>query len=107
MDSSIQPPKKRYNLRKRRGKKNHKINEDSDSESDSDYFPSDEEESEGEINEEFKLKEFQKMLGKMFPSKATEKRIKQLEKIDQYKQKRKAFNRLKKNNKKREPSKSS
>ena len=87
----MQPPKKRYNLRKRKNNKNEKINNDSDtdSDSDSDYVPfsessNDEWEKEDKIMAEqkeeknFKLREFQKFVSKIFPSKASEKRIKQL-----------------------------
>ena len=66
--SDSQPPKKRYNLRKRRGKKNYKVKDHPDSDdSDSDYDPEEEEEvimsdfsEEGE--QEFKLRQFQKFV---------------------------------------------
>ena len=87
--SDIQPPKTRYNLRKRRGKKNYKVKEHSDSDdSDSDYDPEEEEVvvsdfSEEEGEQEFKLRQFQKFVSKIFPSKASDKRIKELEQLDE------------------------
>ena len=108
----MQPPKKRYNLRKRKNNKNEKINNDSDtdSDSDSDYVPfsessNDEWEKEDKIMAEqkeeknFKLREFQKFVSKIFPSKASEKRIKQLEKIDEELEKRGKKNKKKIKNK--------
>ena len=87
--SDSQPPKKRYNLRKRRGKKNYKVKDHPDSDdSDWDYDPEEEEEvimsdfsEEGE--QEFKLRQFQKFVSKIFPSKASDKRIKELEQLDE------------------------
>ena len=87
--SDIQPPKSRYNLRTRHCKKNYKVKEHSDSDdSDSDYDPEEEEVvvtdfSEEEGEQEFKLRQFQKFVSKIFPSKASEKRIKELEQLDE------------------------
>lgn len=67
---------KKYNLRKKR-KKNYKVNEISDSESDdSDWSPNMEEEDEVE-----RALEFQKFLQKMFPSKSQNDKVKQLKNI--------------------------
>ena len=57
-----------------------KISDDSDSSDDSDYYPpSDEEEDE----KEFKLRAFQQFVGKMFPSRANDERLENLDKLDQ------------------------
>ena len=82
-------PKKRYNFRKRKNKKNYKIMEQSD-DSDSDWKPddtsiSDEEPeniSEDEKEESFNAREFQKFIQKIFPSKSGAERLNQLEKLD-------------------------
>ena len=71
-------PKKRYNFRKRKNKKNYKMVEQSD-DSDSDWRPADEEVSDGEpdsLSEEeketpFNTRELQKFIQKIFPSKSS------------------------------------
>jgi len=82
-------PKKRYNFRKRKNKKNYKIVEQSD-DSDSDWYPVDEEVSDGEpdsLSEEekeipFNTRELQKFIQKIFPSKSGAARLQQLQKLD-------------------------
>ena len=96
-------PKKRYDLRnkkKKSVKKQYKLAEDSDSDSDSDWLPEDalaasvsggseevtssEEDSgtEEELEEAFNAREFQRFVQKIFPSKSGKERLRQLENID-------------------------
>ena len=82
MTPNPQTPKKKYNLRKRKKNQTKKqIESDSDSDSDSDYMPgiSDEEE------EDFNVREWQRFLGKMFPSKHTQRRNTLLNAMDKLK----------------------
>ena len=78
---------KKYNLRKpKKGKKKIILDSDSDEDDDSDYTPkeSDEEEVDGE--EEFALREWQRFIGKMFPSQHTKKRNTMLDAMDKLKE---------------------
>ena len=77
MDDAPHMPKKRYNLRKRQKRKK-VVSSDSESsdEDDSDYVP---EISEGETDEDFNIREWQRFVGKLFPSRATNKRLRDLD----------------------------
>jgi len=95
-------PKKRYHLRnkkKKSVKKQYKLAEESDSDSDSDWLPeeatavsvseesgedpsSGEEDSGAEVDEPFDAREFQRFVQKIFPSKSGKERLRQLENID-------------------------
>lgn len=81
MNTDPQTPKTKYNLRKRKNKKYHK-DSDSDTDSDSDYIPgvSDEDE-----EPEFALREWQNFLGKLFPSKYSNRRNTLLHAMDKLK----------------------
>ena len=81
MNTDPQTPKTKYNLRKRKNKNYHK-DSDSDTDTDSDYIPgaSDEEE-----EPEFALREWQNFLGKLFPSKYSNRRNTLLHAMDKLK----------------------
>ena len=84
MTQDPQTPKK-YNLRKpKKTKKNIVLDSDSDNDDDSDYIPRESDDEEGQ-EEEFALLEWQKFLGKMFPSKYTNKRNTLLHAMDKLK----------------------
>lgn len=82
-DTDTKSPKiKNYNLRNKKNKKNRKqlkkkLNEESDSDSSSDYDPNKDE------VEDMNPRELQKFIQKIFPSKSGKERLKQLEKIDE------------------------
>ena len=78
---------KKYNLRKRKkGKKKIILDSDSDEDDDSDYIPkeSDEEEVDGE--EEFALRDWQRFIEKIFPSKHSKNRNVMLDAMDKLKE---------------------
>ena len=84
MDDASHMPKKRYNLRKRQKRKK-VVSSDSESsdEDDSDYVP---EMSGGETDEEFNIREWQRFVGKLFPSRATNQRLRDLDELDKHKE---------------------
>jgi len=84
MDDASHMPKKRYNLRKRHKRKK-VVSSDSESsdEDDSDYVP---EMSGGETDEEFNIREWQRFVGKLFPSRATNQRLRDLDELDKHKE---------------------
>jgi len=101
-------PKKRYNFRKRKGKRNYKLVEQSD-DSDSDWRPSGEEISEADpdsLSEEeqeipFNTRELQKFIQKIFPSKSGAARLQQLQKLDKLLEKESEKKESKKESKKK------
>ena len=80
MKSDPQTPK--YNLREKKKDKKHLIDPDSDTESDSDYIPGASEDE----DEEFNVRQWQKFIGKLFPSKYTNKRNTLLSAMDKLKE---------------------
>ena len=93
MKNDPQTPKKKYNLRDRKNVKRHVVDPDSDTDSDSDYIP---DASEDE-DEEFNLRHWQKFVGKLFPSKHTDKRNTLLNAMDKLKKNTKMSNSEEKN----------
>ena len=67
-DNKTPKNKKRYNLRKRKNKKNYKLPHNSD-DSDSDYDPDNNTSDESEIEEKFDREDYSRFIGLMFPSK--------------------------------------
>ena len=96
MKNDPQTPKKKYNLRNRKNVKKHLIDPDSetDSDSDSDYIPG---ASEDEGDDEFNIRQWQTFLGKLFPSKHTNKRNTLLKAMDKLKTNAKIHNEEKEN----------
>ena len=88
MKNDPQTPKKKYNLRDRKNVKKHLIDPDSDTDSDSDYIPGASEDE----DEEFNLRQWQTFLGKLFPSKHTNKRNTLLKAMDKLKTNAKIHN---------------
>jgi hypothetical protein len=80
MKSDPQTPK--YNLREKKKDKKHLVDPDSDTESDSDYIPGASEDE----DEEFNVRQWQKFIGKLFPSKYTNKRNTLLSAMDKLKE---------------------
>lgn len=80
MKTDPQTPK--YNLREKKKSKKHLIDPDSDTESDSDYIPGASEDE----DEEFNVRQWQKFIGKLFPSKYTNKRNTLLSAMDKLKE---------------------
>ena len=94
-DNKTPKNKRRYNLRKRKNKKNYKLphnSDDSDSDYDPDNYTSDESE------ESFDKEEYTRLLGKMFPSKYMKEKTKSLKK----KKKKQVKKKKKKKKKKKE-----
>ena len=87
MEDIPHTPKKRYNLRKR-SKKKQIVSSDSEpsDDDDSDYIPgcSDDDIITSEA-EEFNVREWQRFVGKLFPSRATNQRLRALDELDKYK----------------------
>lgn len=81
MNNDPQTPKKKYNLRDRKNVKKHLVDPDSDTDSDSDYIPGASEDE----DEEFNLRQWQTFIGKLFPSKHTNKRNALLNAMDKLK----------------------
>lgn len=81
MKNDPQTPKKKYNLRDRKNVKRHVVDPDSDTDSDSDYIPGASEDE----DEEFNLRQWQTFVGKLFPSKHTDKRNAMLDAMDKLK----------------------
>ena len=81
MKNDPQTPKKKYNLRDRKNVKRHLVDPDSDTDSDSDYIPGASEDE----DEEFNLRQWQTFIGKLFPSKHTNKRNALLNAMDKLK----------------------
>ena len=88
MEETPHTPKKRYNLRKRTNKK--KVissDSESDDEEDSDYVPGYSDDEITPEEEDFNIREWQRFVGKLFPSRATNRRLRALDKLDKYKNK--------------------
>ena len=100
MENDNQTPKKKYNLRKRKNKKKVILSSDSEQsdEEDSDYFPGDS----GGEDPDFKLRDWQRFVGKMFPSVGNNKRLKELDKLDKLQDKGKTKAKRKRKVKKEE-----
>ena len=88
MKNDPQTPKKKYNLRNRKNMKKHLVDPDSDTDSDSDYIPGASEDE----DDEFNLRQWQTFLGKLFPSKHTNKRNTLLNAMDKLKKNAKISN---------------
>jgi len=87
MEDTPHTPKKRYNLRKRHKRKKVVSSDSESSDDDSDYIPgcSDDEIGASE-EEEFNIREWQRFVGKLFPSRATNRRLNALDKLDKSKE---------------------
>lgn len=88
MEDTPHTPKKRYNLRKRHKRKKVVSSDSESSDDDSDYIPgcSDDEIGASEEEEEFNIREWQRFVGKLFPSRATNRRLNALDKLDKSKE---------------------
>ena len=86
MEDTPHTPKKRYNLRKRSKKKNIESSDSESSDDDSDYVPGCSDDEIGASEEEFNIRDWQRFVGKLFPSRATNRRLCALDKLDKYKE---------------------
>ena len=86
MEDTPHTPKKRYNLRKRSKKKNIESSDSESSDDDSDYVPGCSDDEIGASEEEFNIRDWQRFVGKLFPSHATNRRLCALDKLDKHKE---------------------
>jgi ATP-dependent Lon protease len=86
MEDTPHTPKKRYNLRKRSKKKNIESSDSESSDDDSDYVPGCSDDEIGASEEEFNIRDWQRFVGKLFPSRATNRRLCALDKLDKHKE---------------------
>ena len=97
MEDTPHTPKKRYNLRKRSKKKQIASSDSEPSDDDdSDYIPGCSDDEMGASEEEFNIREWQRFVGKLFPSRATNQRLRKLDELDKYKSKPRSKTREKK-----------